>query len=72
MVVRSANPAMLVSSMPKLWFKVEPLRQLRQSSMQMNRTNHTLQRMVALQQAMMRMSDTFSNKPLNQGQAPEE
>jgi len=28
--------------------------------------------MVALQQVTMRMSDTFSNKQLTQGQAPEE
>lgn len=72
MVVRSANPAMLMSPTPKFLFKMEPMHQQRQQSMQMNRINHTLQRMAALQQAMMRMSDTFSNKQLTQGQAPEE
>ena len=72
MVVRSANPVMLMSSTPKFLFKVEPMHQQLQSSMQMNRINHTLPRMVALQQATMRMSDTFSNKQLVQGQAPEE
>ena len=72
MVVRSANPVMLMSSTPKFLFKAEPMRQQLRQSMHMNRINHTLPRMVALQQATMRMSDTFSNKPLNQGQAPEE